>query len=69
MTEEERGHLEIEDRAADHAQNTTGATIMSTNDTPNEGVITSYAQAPARTITAGGVTYAYVNSARRGASR
>ena len=32
---------------------------MSTNDTPNEGVITSYAQAPARTITAGGVTYAY----------
>jgi hypothetical protein len=32
---------------------------MSTNDTPDEGVITSYAQAPARTITAGGVTYAY----------
>src|SRR4249920_2039414 len=25
----------------------------------NEGVITSYAQAPTRTITAGGVTYAY----------
>ena len=32
---------------------------MRTNDTPNEGVITSYAQAPARTVTAGGVTYAY----------
>src|SRR4029453_3949456 len=32
---------------------------MSANDTPDEGVITSYAQAPARTITAGGVTYAY----------
>ena len=31
---------------------------MRTNDTPNEGVITSYAQAPAHT-TAGGVTYAY----------
>jgi pimeloyl-ACP methyl ester carboxylesterase len=30
---------------------------MSTNDTSN--VITSYAQAPARTIDAGGVTYAY----------
>ena len=32
---------------------------MSTKDTPNEGVITSYAQAPARTITAGGVTFAF----------
>src|SRR5918994_576515 len=32
---------------------------MTRNDTPNEAVITSYAQAPARTITAGGVTYAY----------
>jgi pimeloyl-ACP methyl ester carboxylesterase len=31
---------------------------MSTNAT-NESVITSYAEAPARTITAGGVTYAY----------
>ena len=40
-------------------QNTQGATIMSATDTLNEGVITSYAQAPARTITAGGVTYAY----------
>jgi pimeloyl-ACP methyl ester carboxylesterase len=30
-----------------------------TTDSPNEGVITSYAQAPARTVTAGGVTYAY----------
>jgi pimeloyl-ACP methyl ester carboxylesterase len=28
-------------------------------DTTHEGVITSYAQAPARTVTAGGVTYAY----------
>jgi pimeloyl-ACP methyl ester carboxylesterase len=28
-------------------------------DNSNEGVITSYAQAPARTVTAGGVTYAY----------
>src|SRR5439155_18216337 len=69
MTEEEKGHLEIEDRAADHAQDTKGATIMRTNDTPNEGVITSYAQAPARSITAGGVTYAYRESARRAASR
>src|SRR5438046_10036817 len=59
MTEEEKGHLEIEDHAADHAQDTKGATIMRTNDTPNDGVITSYAQAPARTITANGVTYAY----------
>jgi hypothetical protein len=25
-------------------------------DIPNEGVITSYAQAPARTVTAGGIT-------------
>jgi pimeloyl-ACP methyl ester carboxylesterase len=32
---------------------------MSNNDTSNEPVITSYAQAPARTITANGVTYAY----------
>jgi pimeloyl-ACP methyl ester carboxylesterase len=32
---------------------------MSTDDTPNEAVITSYAKAPARTVTAGGVTYAY----------
>jgi pimeloyl-ACP methyl ester carboxylesterase len=59
MTEEEEGHLEIEGRAADHAQDTKGATILSLNDTPNEGVITSYAQAPARTVTAGGVTFAY----------
>src|ERR1043165_2818149 len=28
-------------------------------DIPIEGVVTSYAQAPARTVTAGGVTYAY----------
>ncbi|MFJ9713238.1 alpha/beta fold hydrolase [Streptomyces sp. NPDC101234] len=32
---------------------------MSDNDTQNEPVITSYAQAPARTLSAGGVTYAY----------
>src|SRR6266487_2339182 len=59
MTEEEKGHLGIEDRAADHGQKTKGATIMRSDDIPNEGVITSYAQAPARSITAGGVTYAY----------
>jgi pimeloyl-ACP methyl ester carboxylesterase len=33
--------------------------MISTEDTPTESVITSYAQAPARTVTAGGVTYAY----------
>ncbi|MEU2673270.1 alpha/beta hydrolase [Streptomyces sp. NPDC007164] len=32
---------------------------MSSTGTPNRGVITSYAQVPARTVTAGGVTYAY----------
>ncbi len=32
---------------------------MSNNDTRNEPVITSYGIAPARTITAGGATYAY----------
>jgi pimeloyl-ACP methyl ester carboxylesterase len=32
---------------------------MSTNDTRNESVITAYAKAPARTVTAGGVSYAY----------
>jgi pimeloyl-ACP methyl ester carboxylesterase len=32
---------------------------MSTHNNSNEPVITSYAQAPARKITAGGVTYAY----------
>jgi pimeloyl-ACP methyl ester carboxylesterase len=32
---------------------------MSTSDTQNEPVTTSYAKAPARTVTAGGVTYAY----------
>jgi pimeloyl-ACP methyl ester carboxylesterase len=36
-----------------------GETIMSTIDITNDSVITSYAEAPARTITAGGVTYAY----------
>ena len=33
--------------------------MIGTSETPNEGVITSYAQAPARTVTGGGVTYAY----------
>jgi pimeloyl-ACP methyl ester carboxylesterase len=56
---EQRGNLEIEDRPADYAHDPKGAAIMSTNDTPNEGVITSYAQAPARTVTAGDVTFAY----------
>src|SRR5207248_5735813 len=28
-------------------------------DIPHDGVVTTYAQAPARTVTAGGVTYAY----------
>lgn len=32
---------------------------MSSANTPNEAVITSYAKAPARTVSAGGVTYAY----------
>ena len=32
---------------------------MSSNDIPDKAVITSYAKAPARTVTAGGVTYAY----------
>src|SRR5690348_4386518 len=32
---------------------------MSSNDTRNEPVITSYSKAPARTVTAGGTTYAY----------
>ena len=32
---------------------------MSITDPPNTGVITSYAKAPARTVNAGGVTYAY----------
>ncbi|MFI8232730.1 alpha/beta fold hydrolase [Streptomyces sp. NPDC085900] len=32
---------------------------MSGTETPHEAVITSYAKAPARTVSAGGVTYAY----------
>ena len=32
---------------------------MSSTGTPNEAVITSYAKAPARTVSAGGVSYAY----------
>jgi pimeloyl-ACP methyl ester carboxylesterase len=32
---------------------------MSSNDTRSEPVITSYSKAPARTVTAGGTTYAY----------
>jgi pimeloyl-ACP methyl ester carboxylesterase len=59
MRKEEVGRLEIEDRAADPAEHTKGPTTTRTNATPNEGDVTSYAQAPARTVTAGGVTYAY----------
>src|SRR5947207_8102868 len=33
--------------------------MTSTNDNSDEGIVTTYAQAPARTVTAGGVTYAY----------
>jgi pimeloyl-ACP methyl ester carboxylesterase len=33
--------------------------MSSPDDTPNEPVITSYAKAPARSVTAGGATYAY----------
>src|SRR4249919_4009323 len=36
-----------------------GRTTMSTQNTSTEPVITQYAKAPARTVTAGGVTYAY----------
>lgn len=32
---------------------------MSSTDTPNEAVVTAYAKAPARTVSVGGVTYAY----------
>lgn len=32
---------------------------MSNGNTPNEPVVTSYAKAPARTVTADGITYAY----------
>jgi pimeloyl-ACP methyl ester carboxylesterase len=39
--------------------NTTYKDTDTPTDIPNEGVITSYAQAPARTVTAGEVTYAY----------
>ncbi|WP_371403498.1 alpha/beta hydrolase [Kribbella sp. NBC_00662] len=39
---------------------------MSNTETSNEPVITSYAQAPARTVTAGGVTYAYRELGPRG---
>ena len=68
MAHQDKGHLEVEDRGTvDHTQTTQGATIMSANDTPDEGVITSYAQAPARTITAGGVTYAYRELGPKGA--
>jgi hypothetical protein len=41
------------------AQKKQGEAIVRTNATPNEPVIASYAKAPGRTITAGGVTYAY----------
>lgn len=39
---------------------------MSSNDASNEPLITSYAKAPARTITAGGVAYAYRELGPRG---
>jgi len=39
---------------------------MSITDTPNAPVNTSYAQAPVRTIDAGGVTYAYRELGPRG---
>jgi pimeloyl-ACP methyl ester carboxylesterase len=39
---------------------------MSNTDALNESVVTSYAKAPARTITAGGVTYAYRELGPRG---
>jgi pimeloyl-ACP methyl ester carboxylesterase len=57
MDTRRRGPIEIEDPAT--TRDRRGATTRSTDGTPNEGVITSYAQAPARSITAGGVTYAY----------
>src|SRR5881396_538777 len=57
MDTRKRGPIETEDRTT--TRDPQGAAIMSTNDTPNRAVITSYAQAPARTVTAGGVTYAY----------
>jgi pimeloyl-ACP methyl ester carboxylesterase len=39
---------------------------MSTDKTPGQTVITAYKDAPARTITAGGVTYAYRELGPRG---
>src|SRR5438094_5042199 len=57
MDTRKRGPIEIEDRTT--TRGAQGATIMKGSETPNEGVITSYAQAPARTVTAGGVTFAY----------
>lgn len=41
------------------AGNTPGETLTSSTGTPNDPVVTSYAHAPARTVTAGGITYAY----------
>jgi len=40
---------------------------MSNENTPNEPAITSYAKAPGRTVTAGGVTYAYRELGPKGA--
>src|SRR5438094_1844223 len=57
MDTRKRGTIEIEDRTT--TRGAQGATIMKASETPNDGVITSYAQAPARTVTAGGVTFAY----------
>jgi pimeloyl-ACP methyl ester carboxylesterase len=39
---------------------------VSSNETTNDSVITSYAKAPARTVTAGGATYAYRELGPRG---
>src|SRR5438034_3149185 len=50
--------IEIEDRTT--TRGAQGATIMKASETPNEGSVTTYAQAPARSVTAGGVTYAYL---------
>ena len=51
-----RGSLTVEDRGAVQIVARESATMSTTSDDP---IITSYAKAPARTITAGGVTYAY----------
>jgi hypothetical protein len=70
MAHQDKGHLEVEDRGTvDHTQTTQGATIMSTNDTPDEGVITSYAQARRGPPPPAASPTRTVNSARRAPSR